>query len=310
MEGQDLLSLAKGRNYNAELRAELAKFGLRRIGSNQWISKATANKYELVLNEADGEKVVSGVDIVDKDQRIHLMDVNEKPATAEGLANTNIAVHHKTLGAIRRQIEVTYWYVELIDRWNAEIDMDSPFGRDLKQKIGGRFLNWYDFLCLPDPLASGDYLFGIIQQGKAASIHSWLDLPDGRYLVPTDGSEEGAMKSLECGLEFHKMEQDQSATAAAAGQYAIKALNSSKTTYATAIKKLLGKENGSISRNDFYRNEKGEMCRIVVNRTDAGLAVTDVPVGATVSECIDSLLAPFIKARAFGSSGKEEEYNY
>ena len=67
MEGQDLLSLAKGRNYNAELRAELAKFGLRRIGSNQWISKATANKYELVLNEADGEKVVSGVDIVDKD---------------------------------------------------------------------------------------------------------------------------------------------------------------------------------------------------------------------------------------------------
>ena len=118
------------------------------------------------------------------------------------------------------------------------------------------------------------------------------------------------MKSLECGLEFHKMEQDQFATAAAAGQYAIKALNSSKTTYATAIKKLLGKENGSISRNDFYRNEKGEMCRIVVNRTDAGLAVTDVPVGATVSECIDSLLAPFIKARAFESIGKEEEYNY
>ena len=106
------------------------------------------------------------------------------------------------------------------------------------------------------------------------------------------------------------MEQEQFATAAAAGQYAIKALNSSKTTYATAIKKLLGKENGSISRNDFYRNEKGEMCRIVVNRTDAGLAVADVPVGTTVSECIDSLLAPFIKARAFESIGKEEEYNY
>ena len=264
----------------------------------------------MVLNEADGEKVVSGVDIVDKDQRIHLMDVNEKPATAEGLANTNIAVHHKTLGAIRRQIEVTYWYVELIDRWNAEIDMDSPFGRDLKQKTGGRFLNWFDFLCLPDPLASGDYLFGTIQQGKAASIHSWLDLPDGRYLVPTDGTEEGAMKSLECGLEFHKMEQEQFATAAAAGQYAIKALNNSKTTYATAIKKLLGKENGLISRNDFYRNDEGEMCRIVVNRTDAGLAVADVPVGTTVSECIDSLLAPFIKARAFESIGKEEEYNY
>ena len=48
------------------------------------------------------------------------------------------------------------------------------------------------------------------------------------------------------------------------------------------------------------------MCRIVVNRTDAGMAVSDVPVGATVSECIDSLLAPFIKARAFESIGQEE----
>ncbi len=305
MEGQDLLSLAKGRNYNAELRAELAKFGLRRISSNQWISTNTANKYELVLNEVDGERVVSGIDIVDKDQRIHLMDVNEKPATADGLANTNIAVHHKTLGAIRRQIEVTYEFVDLIDRWNAEIEMDSPLGQELKEKTGGQFLNWLDFLCLPDPLASGDYLFGTIQRGKAASIHSWLDLPDGSYLVPTDGTDEGAMKSLECGLQFHKMEKEQFATAAAAGQYAIKALNHSKTTYATSIKRLLGKENALISRNDFYRNDKGEMCRIVVNRTDAGLMVTDVPVNATVSECIASLLAPYIKARAFESIGAE-----
>ena len=116
------------------------------------------------------------------------------------------------------------------------------------------------------------------------------------------------MKSLECGLEFHKMERDTFATAAAAGQYAIRALNNSNTTYATAIKKLLGKENSPISRNDFYRNEKGEMCRIVVNRTDAGLAVVDVPVEKTVSDCIASLLAPFIKARAFESIGKEEEF--
>ncbi|MBR5068273.1 MAG: hypothetical protein IKX25_02635 [Bacteroidales bacterium] len=308
MEGQDLLSLVKGRNYNAELRAELAKFGLRRISSSQWISKATANKYELVLTGDGDEKTVSGVDVVEKDQRIHLMDVNEMPAIADGLANANIAVHHKTLGAIRRQIAVTYSFIDLIDRWNAEIDMNTPKGQELKKLTGGKFLNWYDFLFLPDPLASGDYLFGNIQYGKAASIHSWLDLPDGSYLVPTDGTDEGAQRSLECGLKFHAMEREQFATAAAAGQYAIKALNNSKTTYATAIKKLLGKENGSISRNDFYRNEKGEMCRIVVSRTDAGMAVTDVPVMPTVAECIDSLLSPFIKARAFETIGNEEGY--
>ena len=39
------------------------------------------------------------------------------------------------------------------------------------------------FIFLPDPLASGEYLFGTISKGKAASIHSWLDLPDGEYKV-------------------------------------------------------------------------------------------------------------------------------
>ena len=70
-----------------------------------------------------------------------------------------------------------------------------------------------------------------------------------------------------------------------------------------SIKKLLGKENALISRNDFYRNDKGVMSRIVVNRTEAGLMVADVPVSPSVAECIDSLLAPFIKAKAFESIG-------
>jgi hypothetical protein len=303
MEGQDLLSLVKGRVYNAELRAELAKFGLRRISSSQWISTATANKYELVFSGGNDEKVVSGVDVVDKGHRIHLTDYNEKPVTADGLANTNITVHHKTLGAIRRQIDITYYYLDLIDRWNAEIDMETPDGLQLKQITGGKFINWSDFLYLPDPLASGDYLFGAIRKGKAASIHSWLDLPNEEFLVPTEGNENSAFESLDCGMRFHEWEKEQFATAAAAGQYAIKALNNSKTTYAMSIKKLLGKENALISRNDFYRNDKGVMSRIVVNRTEAGLMVADVPVSPSVAECIDSLLAPFIKAKAFESIG-------
>jgi hypothetical protein len=305
MEGQDLLSLVKGRMYNAELRAELAKFGLRRIGGYQWVSKATANKYELIVTEDGDEKVVSGVDAVEKDQRIHLMDVEEKPATTEELANANITVHHKTLEAISHQIDVTYDYLDLIDQWNMEIDMDSPIGRELEKETGGKFIQWSDLIFLPDPLASGEYLFGAIRQGKAASIHSWLDLPNGDFIVPTDGSEEAARDSLKHGLKFHLWEKENFETAAAAGQYTIRALNNSKTTYALAIKKLLGKENAAISRNDFYRNDKGQMCRIEVSRTEAGIAVVEKAVEATVAECIDSLLAPYIKAKAFDSIGKQ-----
>ncbi len=304
MEGQNLLSLVKGRNYNAELRAELGEFGLRRIGSNQWVSKNTANKYELVISSDTDEKIVKGVDVVEQGQRIHVMDVDAKPVTADGVVNTNIPVHHKTLGAIRHQIDITYDYLQLIDQWNAEIEAGSPLGVQLKQMTGGRYIMWNDFLVVPDPLASGDYLFATIQKGKAASIHAWLELPDGQYLVPTDGKEEGAMRSLEDGLRFHQWEESEFATAAAAGQFAIKMLNRSKTTYATAIRKLLGKEEALISRNDFYRNRDGEMCSIMVNHTDAGIVVADVPVKPNVASCIDCLLAPFVKARSIEAVGR------
>jgi len=304
MEGQDLLSLVKGRVYNAELRTELAKFGLRRIGSMQWVSKATANKYELILTGDGDEKVVSGVDVVEKDYRIHLMDVEEKPATTEELANANISVHYKTIEAINHQVDITYDYLNLINEWNQEIDMDSPKGRELKQITKGGFVNWQDLFFLPDPLASSENLFGVIRPGKTAAIHSWLELLDGRFVVPTDGSEEGALESLESGIAFHQWEYETFDTPAAAGQYAIKVLNNSKTTYALAVKKLLGKENSPISRNDFYRNEKGQMCRIEVNRTNAGISVADVPVLPTLADCIESLLAPYIKAKAFDSIGK------
>ncbi len=305
MEGQDLLRLVKGRTYNAELRAELAKFGLRRIGGMQWISKVTANKYELITSGNGDEKVISGVDAVEKDHRIHLMNVEEKPATSEELVNANISVHYKTMEAIDHQLGIADFYNHLIyDVWNAEIDMGSPYGMELKKLTKGRFISWEDMIFLPDPLASGNNIYGIKRKGKAAAVHSWLDLPDGECIVPTDGSEESALESLKQGLEFHQWEYEHFDTPAAAGQFAIKALNNSKTTYALAIKKLLGKEEAAISRNDFYRNDKGVMCRIEVERTEDGIAVAEVPVIPTLADCIESLLAPYIKARAFDAIGK------
>lgn len=305
MEGQDLLSLVKGRVYNAELRTELAKFGLRRIGGYQWISKATANKYELVVTEEGDEKIVSGVDVVEKDHRIHLMDVEEKPAVTKELANPSITVHYKTMESIHHQLEISQDYEYLIDRWNQEIEMNTPEGRMLKSLTGGRYITWEDFVFLPDPLASGYNLFGTIYHGKASGVYALLDLQDGRCIVPTDGSEEGALESLKAGLEFHQWEFNTFETAAAAGQFAIKALNNSKTTYAQAIKRLLGKENGTISRNDFYRNDKGQMSRIEVSLTDAGVVVAEPYALPTIADCIESLLAPFIRARAFNSIGSK-----
>lgn len=305
MEGQDLLSLVKGRIYNAALRAEIAERGFRRIGGTQWISKITAYKYEMVLTENGDEKIVSGVDVVEKDYRVHLMDTEEKPAISEELVNTSISVHYKTIEAIDHQLDICDYYNHLIyDIWNSEISMNTPFGRELKQITNGKYIDWFNLVILPDPLARGRHLFGVIRTGKTAAIHAWLDLQDGRYIVPVDGTDEGAMDSLKTGLEFHAWENEHFETPAAAGQFAIKAINHSKSSYAMAIKKLLGKEDSPISRNDFYRNSAGVMCRMDVDRTDVGVIVTEQIVNPTLSECIDSLLAPYIKSTVLNSIGK------
>lgn len=290
-----------GQCYNSELRNKLTLFGLRRIGNNQWISKETASKYELIFTEENDQKIVTGVDLIEKDGRVHL-NVYEEPQPEQPLAQVpEINVHHKTLMAMQRQMEISESYYELLYRWNEEIEMGTGLGNQLRAIAKKNQINYWDFMFLPDPLATGRYLFAAIHEGKAASIHSWMDMPDGRFIVPTDGTPDGAFDSLQCGLEFHAFESQQFETAAAAGQYAIKMLNASKTTYATAIKKLLGKENGSITRNDFYRNSSGEMARIEVLENERGLVFNDVPVMPVVADCIDSLLAPYIKSRILSS---------
>lgn len=305
MEGQTLLSLVKGQVYNADLRNQLTQMGLRRIGNNQWISRETAARYELIMTGDEEQKVVTGVDIIDKNTRVHLFDPEEERAKSqihakdedrEGKAETSL--HHKTLVALARQRDVSHFYLDLINAWNYEIDQNTQMGKQLKTLVSTPFISFDNFFFLPSPLADGEYLFATIREGKAASMHAWLELPEGRYVVPTDGTEDGALDSLQCGRDFHKWEAEHFETAAAAGQFAIKALNNSKTTFAQAIRKLLGKENSPISRNDFYRNRDNVMCRVEIHQTESGLVVTDVPVQTSMADCIESLLAPYQKAKA------------
>ena len=305
MEGQTLYNLVIGRNYNAELRNEMLQLGIKRISNLLFISKATATKYELILKDEGENRVVVGVDAIEKDSRTHLTDPNAKADESKADESPevlqNISIHHKTVAAMQRQVEISYYYYDLIDRWNGEMYEGTALGQQLRELVKQESINWENFIFLPDPLASGEYVFGAIHEGKAASIHSWLDLPDGRFIVPTNGTPDGAFDSLECGMEFHAWEFQSFDTPAAAGQYAIKLINNSNTTYAQAIRKLLGKENGKVTRNDFHRNIHGEMCRVEVIREDRGIRFNDVPVVPTVADCIDCLLAPYIRSNALAA---------
>lgn len=303
MEGQNLYNLVVGQVYNSELRSKLAQFGLRRIGNNQWISKETAAKYELLFADQEEQKIVSGVDLIEKNQHIHI-NVGPDPVPEVPVVEVSapiVAVHHRTAMALQRQQEIANSFFDLIDEWNDEMYRQTPLGRQLSTVVKGPQLAWERFMFLPNPLATGDYLFGAIHEGKAASLHAWLELPDGRYIVPTDGTRDGAYDSLQSGIEFHAWEFEQFDTPAAAGQYTIKLLNVSKTTYAQSVRKLLGKENSPVSRNDFYRNASGEMCRIEVIPTEQGLRFNEVPVVPTVADCLESLLSPYIKSFALST---------
>lgn len=300
MEGQNLLSMVKGRVYNAELRTELTQLGMRRIGSYQWICKETAEKFEFILSD-DEPREVRAVDLVDGNHRIRLKEAgaSEEEQRVDDLpTSVNLNVHHKTANAIFRQLEVSDHFFDIMDSWNDEMYRGTALGSQLRALCNRAEIHWTDFLYLPDPMATGEYLFATFRKGVAASIHAWLQMPDERYYVPTDGSVDGAYDSLQTGLEFHTWEAETFDTPAAAGQYAIRMLNNSETTYAQTIRRLLGKENGKISRNDFYRNKQNQMCRILVVRDDQGLHFTDELVKPTVSDCIDSLLAPYIRLRA------------
>lgn len=298
MEGQHLLSLVNGRAYNAELRAELIKAGLRRISGTQWISKETAAKYELIISDEE-TKIVTGVDIVEANQRIHVLNP-QTIRTEEEMVNLPVVnnVHHKTANALYKQLEISDYYFTLMDEWNEEMYRGTPHGYELKALCQKPQISWEDFLFLPDPMASGEYVFATLHSGKRAEIQAWLMLPDEKFIVPTDGTPEGALQSLTNGVTFHAWEFNTFDTPAAAGQFAIKMINQSNTTYAQAIRRLLGKENGKVTRNDFYRNAQKQMCRLEVKRDERGLHFTDVPALPTIADCIDSLLAPYIKARA------------
>lgn len=290
------MGMVEGRVYNAELRSELIQFGLRRIAAMQWVSKETATKYELLLSDEDS-KIVTGVDILDANRRIHIA-VNETVEETAPVPQAPLNLHHKTMTAIMRQLDISDYYFDLMDRWNDEMMRETPLGNQLRTACKMDNIVWDNFLFLPDPTASGEYMFATFRKGKAASMHAWLQMPDDKYIVPTDGTDEAAYDSLLSGLEFHRWEFDTFDTPAAAGQFAIKLLNNSNTTYAQAIRRLLGKEEGKITRNDFYRNSQNQMCRIEVIRDENGLRITDVPTLPTLADSIDSLLAPFIKLRA------------
>lgn len=300
MEGQNLLSMVIGRAYNAELRGELTQSGYRRIGSLQWISKSTGEKYELVVSD-DESKTVQGLDHLEGNKRFHIRDEHAapEPKAEEPVVTVNLNVHHKTANAILKQLELSDFYFDLMDRWNDEMYRGTALGQQLRELCKQPQIDWFNFLFLPDPTASGEYLFATLRKGVAAGMHAWLQLPDERYFVPTDGTTDGAWDSLQVGLEFHEWEAQTFETPAAAGQCALKMLNYSDTTYAQTIHRLLGKEGVKLSRNDFYRDADNLMCRIEVTRDEAGrLLFRDVPVQPTIAECIDSLLAPYIKARA------------
>lgn len=302
-EGQDLYSLIAGRPYNAELRAEMSKFGLRRLNGSEWISKATANKFELVFTEDGDSKIVTNIYVYQNGIRVPVVDNNQPSEPQpqpeeESTVEVSLSLHHKTQVAIDHQLDIAYNYLDLIEQWNYEMHTESPFGKQLSTALKREMISWKDFVILPDPTATGEYLFFTLRDSKTAAFHSWLDLPNGQYVVPTEGTTDAAFDSLMSGIEFHQWESASFETAAAAGQFAIKALNASQSSYAQIIHKLLGKEGIAITRNDFYRNPDGIMCRIEIGRDERGLVFTDVPVEPSVSECIDCLLAPYIKARA------------
>lgn len=292
------MSMVKGRVYNAELRNELIQSGLRRISAVQWISRETAEKYELILSN-DDPKIVVGVDLLDGVHRLRLADPVDGIVSADAApVALNLNVHHKTADAIYKQLEIGDHYFEIMDYWNDEIYRGTALGYQLRALCRKSEILWRDFLILPDPMATGMYLFATLRKGVAASAHAWLQLPDDRFFVPTDGTEDAAYDSLQTGLEFHAWEAETFETAAAAGQYTIKMLNNSDTTYAQTIRRLIGKENAKITRNDFYRNAQNQMCRVDVVRDELGLRFSDQVAQPTVCDCIDSLLAPYIKTRA------------
>lgn len=148
---------------------------------------------------------------------------------------------------------------------------------------------------LPSPLASNKYIFGTIASGKVAARFAWLSLPDGKYIIPTEGTAAGAAESLAAGTELHMWEVENLKTPLQAARMAARIVNQSQTKYTECLLKMIGKEGMTLTTDDFPRNGQGQICRIEVEQTPDGLSFLEVPIIPTIADALDALLSPIIK---------------
>lgn len=300
-EGKVLYNLLKGQVYSAVIRQKLNEAGFIRTGKTHYVSKKTAAHYELVLEEKEGTTYVANLDIIEGNSRIHLSECDAhknvaSPQLTLRQQQLQEALAHPDVARFAAERQTTSVFYPLLDDWNQEIDQRTPWGEKLLELTDGHYVTWENLLFLPDPTASGDYLFGKVSNGGEVEATCWLLQPDGGRLMPVSNTPTDAFLSLRTGMMFHRFEFEQFDTAAAAGQYTLKMLNNSHTSYAEAIRRLLHKTS-PLSRNDFYRNEQKQMCRVEVLSEADGVRFSDVLALPTVADCIDSLLAPYIKVR-------------
>lgn len=305
-EGKVLYDIVRGRAYTGEVKSEIMQRGLKRIGGTQWLSLATGTKYEFLLTQNGDEQFVSRIDVIERDHRIHLADVGDINSSSDNSEKINPLdnVHHKTIGAFCRQVEQSKAIYETLNQWNEEIGKKSTFGLQLQQITQVDLLSWEDLTFLPDPLGSGQYIFGVRRTGKVAAMRAWLNLPGGEFIMPLEMTTEGIIESATTGLEFHNYEVENFDRPAQAVKYAVQVLNASHTVYAQCIRKMINKIDAPITRNDFHRNNKGEHCRLEVEVLPSGVVFHEVPIVPTLADAIDSLLAEVIRQRYLSNNGK------
>lgn len=300
-EGMTLLILCKGRAYDAQLRAEIAALKMKRLTSMMWLSVTTGSKFELTVNEVGEERVVTSIHEIEKGgRRVRIIDPNEvlraPMAAAEVEAagdddTQRVTVHHRTLTALNRQREISDRYLLLIDVWNRELQAGSDMGKRIFEATGLKHITPRDFLVLPNPVAPGSLLFGVLRTGVAAGIHAWLSLPDGQCIVPTDGSDDEALESLRQGVQLHQWENETLMRPTHAGKVVVSMLNNSRflptgrpTSYVSAMASTMGKVDTRFTRNEYLRDEATR--EICLPSADAGLA----PIEANIYDCLASML--------------------
>lgn len=287
-ESLEILHLAKGRCYDGSLRNELTARRLKRLTSTTWISLNTCNKYEMVISEVVDQKLITRVNLIEKNRAIAIVDPKEVVASQAPTKTIpegeKVQIHHKTRAALAKQQLVSERFLQLIDAWNREILNGSPLGQRLVQETGLKHISRQDFLILPNPLAPDTPLFGKLASGVAASIHGWLHMPDDQYIVPTDGTDEGALESLKDGLVFHNWEAETFDRPTHAAKIVITILNAETTSYVNAMASAKQKTDCRFTRNEYRRNEATR--EICIPDTNGDLS----PIDATLYDCLRAML--------------------